>query len=349
VVRLVPKPAARSASWWQIAACCSPTRGACRLRAAAQDTAQRAPTAWPTRPPTSRPPACAPTRARNRSQVAGVRAPGRPSGLAAGLRRRFHAIEWRAIAARIARMSNADYQFDIEVTTRFLEDQSDARGRPLSCSPTPCASATTGEGAGASAGGRRHWLITDGNGKVQEVRGRRRGRRTTVAAVRANTSSTPRVRCWRPDMGTMRGSYHDAGRRRHPLRRADPDPFTLSIPAHAALTWPRAWRPGPSATCRVATTSLQRLLEKIRFDPAVGPPLVLRRPGESRRAIARNPAPGALRCARSTAHIVLGNHDLSLLAIGERSPRSRPAQGQSPTCSACCSPTTRAKLLDSAG
>ena len=56
----------------------------------------------------------------------------------------------------------------------------------------------------------------------------------------------------------------DAGRRRHALRRADRRRSRCRCRGRCT-EWRTYW---PSATCRAATTPLQRLLEKIRFDPA---------------------------------------------------------------------------------
>ena len=65
-------------------------------------------------------------------------------------------------------MSNTDYQFDIEVATRFLDDQSvPEEGRYVFAYTVHIRN--DGKVPARLLG--RRWLITDGNGKVQEVVG----------------------------------------------------------------------------------------------------------------------------------------------------------------------------------
>ncbi len=75
------------------------------------------------------------------------------------------------------------------------------------------------------------------------------------------------------------------------------------------------WAIGDLQGCHDVT---QRLLEKIRFDPAVDRLWfcgdLVNRGGQSIETLR------LVHSLREVSHVVLGNHDLSLLAIGERSP-----------------------------
>ncbi|WP_449446364.1 Co2+/Mg2+ efflux protein ApaG [Thermomonas brevis] len=122
-------------------------------------------------------------------------------------------------------MSSNDYQFDIDVDTRFLDDQSaPEEGRYVFAYTIHIRN--QGKVPARLLG--RHWLITDGNGKEHEVVGEGvvgeqpwlrpgEGFQYTSGAVLET------------DIGTMRGSYDmlaDDG-----TRFAAPIPaFTLSIP-----------------------------------------------------------------------------------------------------------------------
>ena len=122
-------------------------------------------------------------------------------------------------------MSSNDYQFDIDVDTRFLDDQSAPEEDRYVFAYTIH---IRNQGRVPARLLGRHWLITDGNGKVKEVVGEGvvgeqpwlrpgEGFQYTSGAVLET------------DIGTMRGSYDvlaDDG-----TRFAAPIPaFTLSIP-----------------------------------------------------------------------------------------------------------------------
>ncbi len=122
-------------------------------------------------------------------------------------------------------MSSNDYQFDIDVDARFLDEQSVPEEDRYVFAYT-IHIRNQGKVPARLLG--RHWLITDGNGKVREVVGEGvvgeqpwlrpgEGFQYTSGAVLET------------DIGTMRGSYDvlaDDG-----TRFAAPIPaFTLSIP-----------------------------------------------------------------------------------------------------------------------
>ena len=120
---------------------------------------------------------------------------------------------------------HSDYALEISVATQFLDEQSDPDGdryvfaytiriRNLGRLPAQLLD--------------RHWVITDGNGKVEEVRGEGVvGEQPRLEPGEAFTYTSGAV--LETDIGTMRGSYDmlaDDG-----TRFAAPIPaFTLSIP-----------------------------------------------------------------------------------------------------------------------
>ena len=122
-------------------------------------------------------------------------------------------------------MSNTDYQFDIEVATRFLDDQSvPEEGRFVFAYTVHIRN--DGKVPAQLLG--RRWLITDGNGKVQEVVGEGVvGEQPWLRPGEGFEYTSGAV--LETDIGTMRGSYDvlaDDG-----TRFAAPIPaFTLSIP-----------------------------------------------------------------------------------------------------------------------
>ena len=122
-------------------------------------------------------------------------------------------------------MSNTDYQFDIAVATRFLDEQSvPEEGRFVFAYTVHIRN--DGKVPAQLLG--RHWLITDGNGKVQEVVGEGVvGEQPWLRPGEGFEYTSGAV--LETDIGTMRGSYDvlaDDG-----TRFAAPIPaFTLSIP-----------------------------------------------------------------------------------------------------------------------
>ena len=122
-------------------------------------------------------------------------------------------------------MSNTDYQFDIEVATRFLDDQSvPEEGRYVFAYTVHIRN--DGKVPARLLG--RRWLITDGNGKEQEVVGEGVvGEQPWLRPGEGFEYTSGAV--LETDIGTMRGSYDvlaDDG-----TRFATPIPaFTLSVP-----------------------------------------------------------------------------------------------------------------------
>ena len=122
-------------------------------------------------------------------------------------------------------MSNTDYQFDIEVATRFLDEQSvPEEGRFVFAYTVHIRN--DGKVPAQLLG--RRWLITDGNGKVQEVVGEGVvGEQPWLRPGEGFEYTSGAV--LETDIGTMRGSYDvladDGTRFAAPI-----PPFTLSIP-----------------------------------------------------------------------------------------------------------------------
>ena len=122
-------------------------------------------------------------------------------------------------------MSSNDYQFDIDVDTRFLDDQSAPEEDRYVFAYT-IHIRNQGKVPARLLG--RHWQITDGNGKVREVVGEGVvGEQPWLRPGEGFEYTSGAV--LETDIGTMRGSYDvlaDDG-----TRFAAPIPaFTLSVP-----------------------------------------------------------------------------------------------------------------------
>lgn len=122
-------------------------------------------------------------------------------------------------------MSSNDYQFDIDVDTRFLDDQSAPEEDRYVFAYT-IHIRNQGKVPARLLG--RHWLITDGNGKEHEVVGEGVvGEQPWLRPGEGFEYTSGAV--LETDIGTMRGSYDmlaDDG-----TRFAAPIPaFTLSVP-----------------------------------------------------------------------------------------------------------------------
>ena len=122
-------------------------------------------------------------------------------------------------------MGNTDYQFDIDVDTRFLDDQSAPEESRYVFAYTIH---IRNEGNVPARLLGRRWLITDGNGKVQEVVGEGVvGEQPWLRPGEGFEYTSGAV--LETDIGTMRGSYDvladDGTRFAAPI-----PPFTLSVP-----------------------------------------------------------------------------------------------------------------------
>ena len=122
-------------------------------------------------------------------------------------------------------MSNTDYMFDIAVATCFLDEQSaPEEGRYVFAYTIHIRN----EGNVPARLLGRRWLITDGNGKVQEVVGEGVvGEQPWLRPGEGFEYTSGAV--LETDIGTMRGSYDvladDGTRFAAPI-----PPFTLSVP-----------------------------------------------------------------------------------------------------------------------
>jgi ApaG protein len=169
------------------------------------------------------------------------------------------------------------HKISIEVETTYLDDQSEPREQRYVFAYTIT---IRNEGDVPAKLLTRHWIITDANGRVQEVRGDGvvgeqpylkpgQGFRYSSGAV----LETP--------VGTMQGSYQMVADDGAHLRCA----HSGVPPGHArdaALSAGRAMtRAGPSATCRAAAMSSNALLARIRFQRSRSA-VVRRRPGQPR-------------------------------------------------------------------
>lgn len=122
-------------------------------------------------------------------------------------------------------MSNNDYQFDINVAARYLDEQSVPEERRYMFAYTI---RILNQGKVPARLLARHWVITDGNGQVREVEGDGVvGEQPWLRPGEGFEYTSGAV--LETDIGTMHGSYDmlaDDG-----TRFAAPIPaFTLSVP-----------------------------------------------------------------------------------------------------------------------
>ncbi|NQD92886.1 Co2+/Mg2+ efflux protein ApaG [Pseudomonas sp. CrR25] len=122
-------------------------------------------------------------------------------------------------------MSDSRYQVDVSVATRYLPEQSQPEQNRFAFAYTVTI-ANSGQLPAKLLS--RHWLITDGDGRVQEVRGAGVvGQQPLIAPGHSHTYSSGTVMATR--VGTMQGSYQmlaDDGRRFD----AEIAPFRLAVP-----------------------------------------------------------------------------------------------------------------------
>ncbi|OCT21906.1 Co2+/Mg2+ efflux protein ApaG [Pseudomonas putida] len=122
-------------------------------------------------------------------------------------------------------MSDPRYQIDVSVVTRFLKEQSDPENNRFAFAYTITVSNNGTLKAKLRA---RHWLITNGDGAVEEVRGDGViGQQPTIDPGQSYTYSSGAVIATR--VGTMQGSYQmlaEDGKRFD----AEIAPFRLAVP-----------------------------------------------------------------------------------------------------------------------
>lgn len=100
-------------------------------------------------------------------------------------------------------MSDSRYKIDVSVVTRYLPEQSEPEQNRFAFAYTVTVS-NNGELPATLLS--RHWLITDGDGRVQEVRGAGViGQQPLIAAGASHTYSSGTVMATR--VGFMQGSY----------------------------------------------------------------------------------------------------------------------------------------------
>ncbi len=122
-------------------------------------------------------------------------------------------------------MSDPRYQIDVSVTTRYLAAQSHPEQNRYAFSYTVT---IVNNGELPAQLLSRHWVITDGDGRVQEVRGAGViGQQPHIAPGASHTYSSGTVMA--TQVGTMQGSYQmlaEDGKRFD----ATIAPFRLAVP-----------------------------------------------------------------------------------------------------------------------
>lgn len=122
-------------------------------------------------------------------------------------------------------MSDSRYNIDVSVVTRYLPEQSQPEQNRFAFSYTVTVS---NKGELPAKLLSRHWVITDGDGRVQEVRGAGViGQQPLIEAGASHTYSSGTVMTTR--VGIMQGSYQmlaDDGKRFDAVIA----PFRLAVP-----------------------------------------------------------------------------------------------------------------------
>ena len=122
-------------------------------------------------------------------------------------------------------MSDSRYQVDVSVVTHYLADQSQPEQDRFAFAYTITVQ-NNGEIAAKLLS--RHWVITDGDGHVEEVRGEGVvGQKPLIAAGESHTYTSGTVMTTK--VGTMQGIYQmlaDDGKRFDAIIK----PFRLAVP-----------------------------------------------------------------------------------------------------------------------
>ncbi|MBT2339193.1 MULTISPECIES: Co2+/Mg2+ efflux protein ApaG [Pseudomonas] len=122
-------------------------------------------------------------------------------------------------------MSDPRYQVDVSVTTRFLAEQSQPEHNRFAFAYTIT---VRNNGSLPARLLSRHWVITDGDGHVEEVRGEGVvGQQPLIEAGESHNYSSGTVMTTR--VGTMQGTYQmlaEDGKRFDAIIK----PFRLAVP-----------------------------------------------------------------------------------------------------------------------
>ncbi|UVM55519.1 Co2+/Mg2+ efflux protein ApaG [Pseudomonas sp. B21-012] len=122
-------------------------------------------------------------------------------------------------------MSDPRYQIDVSVVTRFLKEQSDPENDRFAFAYTIT---VKNNGSVTAKLMSRHWLITNGDGHVEEVKGAGViGQQPTIEPGQSHTYSSGAVISTK--VGTMQGSYQmfaEDGKRFDAVIA----PFRLAVP-----------------------------------------------------------------------------------------------------------------------
>ena len=122
-------------------------------------------------------------------------------------------------------MSDPRYQIDVSVVTRFLKEQSEPENDRFAFAYTIT---VKNNGSLPAKLLSRHWLITNGDGQVEEVKGTGViGQQPLIEPGKSHTYSSGAVIS--TTVGTMQGSYQmiaEDGKRFD----ADIAPFRLAVP-----------------------------------------------------------------------------------------------------------------------
>ncbi|PSS46847.1 Co2+/Mg2+ efflux protein ApaG [Pseudomonas sp. BBP2017] len=122
-------------------------------------------------------------------------------------------------------MSDPRYQIDVSVVTRFLKEQSDPENERFAFAYTIT---VQNNGSVPAKLMSRHWLITNGDGQVEEVKGAGViGQQPLIEPGKSHTYSSGAVIS--TQVGTMQGSYQmfaEDGKRFDAIIA----PFRLAVP-----------------------------------------------------------------------------------------------------------------------
>lgn len=122
-------------------------------------------------------------------------------------------------------MSDSRYQVDVSVTTRYLTEQSQPEHNRFAFAYSIT---VRNNGSLPARLLSRHWVITDGDGHVEEVRGEGVvGQQPLIAAGQSHSYSSGTVMTTR--VGTMQGTYQmlaEDGKRFDAVIK----PFRLAVP-----------------------------------------------------------------------------------------------------------------------